>query len=361
MSLLYEILDVFYGLNVAIEALFHGTYTGKVIANTWFLFRGLWYYVIFGATAAVLVTRLMSHRRVRDFLARKGSAPIFFAAVIGILSPMCTFAAIPLAGGLMAIGLPVPPLMAFLIASPLMNPSLFIVTWGVMGPEMAIARTLSALLMALAGGWITEWALLRGYTHFTDPVRSGFSAGGTHPVCMMNNPQNSAKDNVFNYLKLSAKMTLFISKYFVLALFLAGAVQTFISPEWIGRLLGGKGFKSVLLGGLLGIPLYVCGGGTVALIGVLVNMGMGQGAALAFFITGPATKISTLVSLNAVLRKKVALLYLAVTLTGGLIFGYGYSKIAPELTLNEKYYGKVESKEDAVLYRPGIGSSAQDY
>ncbi len=69
----------------------------------------------------------------------------------------------------------------------------------------------------------------------------------------------------------------------------------------------------------------MCGGGTVALIGVLVSMGMGQGAALAFFITGPATKISTIVSLQAVLRKKIALVYLTVTLIGGVLFGYGYS------------------------------------
>ena len=87
-------------------------------------------------------------------------------------------------------------------------------------------------------------------------------------------------------------------------------------------------------------------------------MGMGQGAALAFFITGPATKISTIVSLNAVLRRKTAVVYLAVTLIGGILFGYCYSKVAPELTIDSRYYGKVESTEDAVLYKPGIGSPA---
>ena len=161
---------------------------------------------------------------------------------------------------------------------------------------------------------------------------------------------------IADFAARSKKMTLFISKYFMLALLLAGITQSCINPRWIAYLLGGGGFKSVLFGGLLGIPLYVCGGGTVALIGVLVNMGMGQGAALAFFITGPATKISTIISLNAVLRKKVALVYLAVTLFGGVCIGYGYSKIAPELSIDARFYGAVESKEDAVLYKSGIGS-----
>jgi hypothetical protein len=85
-------------------------------------------------------------------------------------------------------------------------------------------------------------------------------------------------------------------------------------------------------------------------------MGMSQGAALAFFITGPATKISTILSLNAVLRKRVAAVYLAVTLLGGVLIGWGYSCIAPELKIDPAYYGKIESKEDSVNYKPGIGS-----
>jgi hypothetical protein len=303
----------------------------------------------------------MTYGKVRKFLTRRGGVPIFVSAVLGVFSPMCTFAAIPLTGGLMAAGVPVPPLMAFLIASPLMNPSLFIITWGVMGPQMAIARTVSALALAVLGGWIAELALTQGWGSFRHPLRAGFSAGGTVPSCAVDNHVISRHGQAVKFMGHSGKMTLFIAKYFLLALLLAGAVQACISPRWIAALLGGTGFKSVLLGGLLGIPLYVCGGGTVALIGVLVSMGMGQGAALAFFITGPATKISTIVSLNAVLRKKVALVYLGVTLIGGVLIGYGYSKVSPELSIDSRWYGKVEAQEDAVIYKPGIGSPQDNF
>ena len=356
VTLLYEMLDFLYDIYFALEKLLRGTYTEKVISSTADLFKALWYYAIIGACAAVLTARLMSHKKVCGFLTRRGGDPIFIAAVLGVLSPMCTFAAIPLAGGLMAAGVPLGPLMAFLIASPLMNPSLFIITWGVIGPQMAIARTFSALLLAIVGGGIVDCALTRGWGTFRHPLRDNFSG-----ICALSPstkeigiPSHSEKTG--ECLRQSYKMVVFILKYFLMALFLAGAVQTFIRPQWIAALLGGRGFHSVLLGGLLGIPLYVCGGGTIALIGVLVSMGMGQGAALAFFITGPATKISTIVSLNAVVRRNVALLYLGVTLIGGVIIGYSYSKIAPDLIIDSRYYGKVESKEDAVIYKPGIGS-----
>ena len=360
MNARYEIIDVFYDLSFSVEKLFRGTVTAQIAANTWALFRQLWYYVLIGAFVAVLISHLMSHARVRKLLTRSGSIPILLAAVLGVLSPMCTFAAIPLVGGLMASGVPVPPLMAFLIASPLMNPSLFIITWGVMGPAMALARTLSAFGLAVVGGLIAEASLARGWDQFRNPLKAGFSGDSVLSCGSMASGQPS-RSSVLGFLRHSFNMTGFIARYFILALFIAGAVQACISPRWIAGLLGGTGFKSVLLGGLLGIPLYVCGGGTVALIGVLTGMGMGQGAALAFFITGPATKISTIVSLNAVLRKKVAFVYLAVTLIGGVFIGYGYSKVTGDLVVDARYYGKVESKEDAVLYKPGVGAPQDDY
>jgi uncharacterized membrane protein YraQ (UPF0718 family) len=305
VTLLYSILDFFYDIYFSLTSLLRGTYTEKILSNAWTLFTGLWYYVLLGAFAAALIAQLMSHAKIRAFLTRRGSAPVVVASVLGILSPMCSFAAIPLAGGLLAVGVPLAPLMAFMIASPLMNPSLFIITWGVMGPEMALARTVSALFLGILGGALVELALARGWSSFDVPLRATFAAGDAMPSCSGSGAVPLGKQ-VRAFFRHALHMTVFISKYFILALFLAGAVQALVDPGWIAALLGGGGFKSVLLGGLLGIPLYVCGGGTVALIGVLVSMGMGQGAALAFFITGPATKISTLVALNAVLRRRIA-------------------------------------------------------
>ncbi len=361
MPVLYEIIDFFYGIRLSIEHLLRGTYTERILENTWTLFTALWYYVLIGAFAAVIVAELMSKSKVREFLTRKGGAPIFAAAVLGVFSPMCTFAAIPLAGGLLATGVPLAPLMAFMISSPLMNPSLFVVTWGVMGPEMALARTASAFVLGLAGGFFVEYAATRGWGGFHDSLRTGFSMSSVGPYCLPGESAGNFLDRTRAILRHSARMTVFIGKYFILALFLAGTVQAVADPAWIAALLGGGGFKSVLLGGLLGIPFYVCGGGTVALVGVLVAMGMGQGAALAFFITGPATKISTIVSLNAVLKRRAAAVYLAVTLIGGVLIGWGYSAVAPKhLVVDPSAFGRIESKEDSIIYRRGIGDPTGD-
>jgi uncharacterized membrane protein YraQ (UPF0718 family) len=252
----------------------------------------------------------------------------------------------------MAAGFPAAPLMAFLIASPLMNPSLFVITWGVIGPEMAVARALSALVLGLTGGMIADVLSRRRVVDFGRSVTPDFSGRSHHPPTVV----GTSGRGVMTFLHQCKGMTLFIAKYFLLSLLLAAAVQVLIPPRWIVNLFGGRDFNSVLMGGLLGIPFYVCGGGTVATIAVLIGMGMGQGAALAFFLTGPATKISTILTLQAVVRRKVMTLYLCVTLLGGVLLGYGYSVIAPELRIDERYYGRVETTEDSIMFKRGIGT-----
>lgn len=355
MEFYYTVLQFFWSLFDTVRRALWGTRTYKVIMVFWDLLSHLWYYALIGAFAAVVVARLLPKERVRAFLSANRGLAIFFAALVGLISPMSTFSAIPIVGGLMAAGFPVPPLIAFLVSSPLMNPSLFIITWGVIGPEMALARTLSALMLGLISGGIADVLSRRQMVDFTRSVNPEFAAHRNHPL-LNTKKADTWKGEVRIFLRQFKDMTWFIARYFLLALLIASAVQALISPQWIVSLFGGRDFGSALMGGLLGIPLYVCGGGTVATIAVLVGMGMGQGAALAFFLTGPATKISTILTLQAVMRRKITVLYLCVTLFGGVLLGYGYSMIAPELSLDELYYGQVETKEDAILFKRGVGS-----
>ena len=59
----------------------------------------------------------------------------------------------------------------------------------------------------------------------------------------------------------------------------------------------------------IGVPLYVCGGGTIPIIKTWLANGMSLGSAAAFMITGPATKITNLGALKVVLGGKHFLLY----------------------------------------------------
>jgi len=90
--------------------------------------------------------------------------------------------------------------------------------------------------------------------------------------------------------------------------------------------LGASRF-AVLLAAAMSIPFYVCGGGAIPIVYGLMNMGMSNGAALAFFVTGPATRVSPMVTVALLMKKKAFLIYFLLAFFGGIVCGYLYSLI----------------------------------
>ena len=64
---------------------------------------------------------------------------------------------------LLSSGVPLAPVMVFLVSSPLMSPSAFIITLGGLGPSFAAAKITSAVVIGLAAGWVTHRLWTRGY------------------------------------------------------------------------------------------------------------------------------------------------------------------------------------------------------
>lgn len=336
---------------------FGGSYTYAVASVFWTLFSHLWYYMLLGPAVGVAIARLVNDRRVAAALEGRGLSAAALAALAGMASPACTFASIPVVGNLLGSGFPVVPLMAFLVAAPLMNPSLFVVTWGVMGPAMALARAASAFALALLAGWFTQVAAARGWIDFAGQARSVGDA--RHPHSHSRGGHRHAGRHLGDHERWPAAsalwreffhMTRFVFKYFVLSLLVAALLQVFVPASFVAELMGGRRLESAVIGGLLGIPFYVCGGGAVATVAVLMSLNMGSGAALAFFLTGSATKISTLVNLFAVMRSRVVALYLGVTLVGGTLLGAAYGLVAPEYRPHMVYAGNVETSDDLSRY-----------
>ena len=76
---------------------------------------------------------------------------IAFAAALGGLSPFCSCGVIPLIAALLAMGVPLSAVMAFWLASPVIDPSMFVLTSGVLGFEFAVAKTAAAIGLGLFG------------------------------------------------------------------------------------------------------------------------------------------------------------------------------------------------------------------
>ena len=70
---------------------------------------------------------------------------------------------LPVVAALLASGVPLAPVMVFLISSPLMSPSAFIITLGGLGPALALGKISAALIVGLAAGLFTHHLTKIGY------------------------------------------------------------------------------------------------------------------------------------------------------------------------------------------------------
>jgi len=333
-SIYYSMLHFFWRYYAIADDVLEGTYTRQVIVAFWDLLTDLWYFVLIGAVIAVSVSRFLPKDKVSVFLRERSRWAVPLCTVLGVLSPMSTFSAIPIVGALMAVGVPAPPLMAFLVSSPLMNPSLFVITGGALGWQMAVARAGSAFILGITAGAAARFLEIRGVLDFSKSVNPRIVGQvvfrEAEASCSENSVRSRIRRECWGFLKEFKGFITFIGKYFLLALLIASIVQTVLSPDWVLSLVGVGNRYSILVSVALGIPLYACGGGSVPIIEILMRMGMTRGAALAFFLAGPATKFSTILTLNAVVKKQVTAFYLVIMLLGAAILGYAYSAISPE-------------------------------
>ncbi|MCC5961445.1 MAG: permease [Rhodobacteraceae bacterium] len=249
---------------------------------------------------------------------------IMMGALAGGLSPFCSCGVIPLIAALLAIGVPLAPVMAFWLASPLMDPSMFVLTAGVLGLEFAIAKTLIAVGMGVMGGTIVHLVMRAG--GLTDPLREGIGNGGcggakvrapTAPVWRF--WQDPARLTKFR--TEGTRTFLFLLKWMSLAFLLESLMLAYVPAELVTQTLGGNGLAPIAIATFVGVPAYFNGYAALPLIGTLMEQGMQAGAGMAFLIAGGVTSLPAAIAVWALVRFHVFALYIAISLGGAFTTG----------------------------------------
>ena len=128
------------------------------------------------------------------------------------------------------------------------------------------------------------------------------------------------------YLKNFGRNVKTTGWYFLAGIVLSALFQRYVPQEAFGKLFGTNRGFGVLMAATMGVPLYVCGGGTIPLLQAWLLNGMTMGSAASFMITGPATKITNLGALKIVLGLRHFVFYwlfvIAFALLSGLAVDY---------------------------------------
>ncbi|MDR1506697.1 MAG: permease [Treponema sp.] len=275
----------------------------------------VWYWIL-GMALGSLVS-VFGKEKIHDLFVKMrntkmGVFGVVPASLLGIASPLCMYGTIPIAASFAGKGMAEDWIAAFVMSSILLNPQLFFYSAALGVPALVIRFASCFFCGALAGIFVRLF--FRNKPFFTFKQFANMASRDTDP-----NP-------VLRFLKNFGRNVKATALYFLAGIVLSALFQRYVPPEAFGKLFGGnKGF-GVLMAATVGVPLYVCGGGTIPLLQQWLASGMTMGSAASFMITGPATKITNLGAVKIVLGIKHYVFYLLFVvlfaLSSGLIIDY---------------------------------------
>ena len=285
-------------------------------------------YLLLAITAAAYTSASSADQLIAGAFQGRTSAMVVLAAVFGAISPFCSCGVIPLIAALLAMGVPVAPVMAFWLASPLMDPSMFLVTAGEIGADFAIAKTLLAVGLGLWGGF-GVMLLAKGTRLLENPLKEGVGDGGcgassvrTPSAVVWRFWGDSERREKF--AREALRSFLFLAKWLALAYLMESLFVAWIPAEKVAAFAGDGNVLSIMTAAILSLPLYLNGYAAIPLISTLMDAGMAPGAAMAFVIGGGVSCIPAAVGVFALVRLPVFLSYAALGLTGAMASGLVY-------------------------------------
>jgi uncharacterized protein len=325
-------------------------------------FLHIWPYLVISIPLAVLVNVSGASKYIHKAVNNRPFISIFLATMVGAISPFCSCGVIPVITSLLIGGVPLAPVMSFWIASPSMDPEIFLLSSVSIGWELSLWRLAATLTISLSAGFITALVQKKGFfsngilrsnqLDSPDPslklavhligIRSQTGQDTRLKCCVsVSNPNDllkGARDCQCNIspeinahpvirrvMAESLKAFIMVSKFMLLAFLINALLKFYVPDHFISGYIATDNPFSVLIAAVVGIPFYTSNLSALPLASGLLSMGMNQGAALAFLIAGPVTTLPAMMAVWGIVRPRVFMMYLAFGLIGAVIFGYLYN------------------------------------
>lgn len=231
---------------------------------------------------------------------------------VGLPLPVCSCGVVPIYRELIQKGAAVAAAIAFLVATPELELAAVMLTWQLMGGEVALVRVGMAAALALAVG-----VLVASFA----PARRCDAAGDAEDCCApVAAPPRDLLGRVGAAVRFGYGPAVDSTATWILTGLLLSAMLTpYVDRDWIASLPNGL---DVPVAALIGLPLYVCATGSTPLAAVLLVQGLSPGAVLALLLTGPATNVTTFGVLSKLHGKRTAAVFAGSMWLGAVGLGY---------------------------------------
>ncbi len=309
-----------------------------MLQHAWSILCDSAVFILVGFAVAGLLHVVIARESILGPLRRRGTRSVFVATLIGLPLPLCSCSVLPTAVTLRRKGASAGAVSSFLISTPETSVTSILLTYGLLGPVMAIFRPIAACVTAILAGIATN-ALDRTPDGDVGVTPAPAPPAGIDPDCGCDadvataepvdvagpTPAATPAPGILARGRVALRyafVDLFddIFGWVVLGVVAAAIIQTWLPADTLTRLTGGP-LQSMLIMLLVGLPLYVCAEASTPVAAAFIAQGLGPGAALVFLLVGPATNAGSIGILRNLLGRRLVIAYLAAIALVALIMG----------------------------------------
>lgn len=308
--------------------------------NFFYLFSESAPFLLIGLLLAGIIRMLVPDKWIEKTLGENSS--VTTAAIIGAPVPLCSCSVIPTAIGIRRAGASKASTASFMVATPETGVDSVGVTLALMGPVMAIARPIAAIMSAIVAGKLVRWWDVE--TPPKEEATSKSCCGGKGA---------KASPTVFEKIKSMlqygyGKLLGDFMNWLLIGLFFAALIKTFVPASFLVQY--GSGVVAMIVVTLVSIPMYICATASTPIAAGLMLSGVSPGAALVFMLAGPATNVATLMVVKNELGVRSLAAYLVGVICSAIIMGLGLDFIVEYFGLTVQVSQGVHSDMISTVY-----------
>ncbi len=308
------------------------------------------------------ISAFASQAAILKYFGPQAKKPLAYAvgSVSGAALAVCSCTVLPLFGGIYKRGAGLGPAIAFLFSGPAINILAIVYTANILGHDLGVARAVGAIAFAAGIGLTMALIFRKEETQklktqalaLTDDGASGkkpwqyaiffgtligilitAAARNWIPLGVLGGVLGTTLWRWFTRREIKEWMqeTLFflrrIVPWLLLGVFIAGILGVVIPPTAMATYMGGNSPLSNFIASIGGALMYIATLTEVPIIKTFMNLGMGNGPALALLLAGPSLSLPCMLALRGIMGTKRTLVYVALVVAAATVTGLIYGSI----------------------------------
>jgi uncharacterized membrane protein YraQ (UPF0718 family) len=274
-----------------------------------------------------LLMEYVSRETIRNTLSgKRKSVGYFIGAGFGALTPFCSCSTIPILVGLLDAGVPFGTCIAFLVASPLLNPVIIGLLLLVIGLKGTVLYIILTFIGAVIVGFLLERA---GLISDVKEVTIMGMNGGEQIMAAPGTPfLKRTVPRVRRAAKFAVGLFVQVVPYLLLGAGIGAFIYGFVPADFVTSVAGSGNPFAIPIAAIIGVPMYIRAETIIPISGALIEKGMGVGAVVALIIGGAGMSIPEMTLLAAIFKKRLLAIFIATIFLVAVIAGFVFQYIA---------------------------------